>query len=67
MTNISEEGVTFCFPDNCEAGKYDDWAFYRNQYQSVAGGSKAIDPHPKVLPLEADGVVSRTVPWTITG
>ena len=38
-------------PDHCKAGKYDDWAFYRNQFQSVAGGSKAVD----ILCL-ADGV-----------
>ena len=33
----------FSFPDHCEAGKYDEWAFYRNQFQPVAGGSKAVD------------------------
>ena len=33
----------FSFPDHCEAGKYDEWAFYRSQFQSVAGGSKAVD------------------------
>ena len=43
MTEIKEGNLTFSFPDRCEAGKYDDWSFYRNQFQSVAGGSKAVD------------------------
>ena len=43
MTEIEEGDLRFSFPDDCEAGKYDDWAFYRNQFQSVAGGSKAVD------------------------
>ena len=43
MTEIEEGDLGFSFPDHCEAGKYDDWAFYRNQFQSVAGGSKAVD------------------------
>ena len=51
MTEIREGALTFSFPDQCEAGKYDDWSFYRNQFQSVAGGSKAVD----ILCL-ADGV-----------
>ena len=51
MTEIKEGALTFSFPDRCEAGKYDDWSFYRNRFQSVASGSKAVD----VLGL-ADGV-----------
>ena len=43
MTEIEEGGLRFSFPDHCEAGKYDDWAFYRNQFHSVAGDSKAVD------------------------
>ena len=43
MTEIEEGDLTFSFPDHCEAGKYDEWSFYRNQFQSVAGGSKAVD------------------------
>ena len=43
MMEIREGALTFSFPDHCEAGKYDDWAFYRNQFRSVAGGSKAVD------------------------
>ena len=43
MTEIEEGDLTFSFPDHCEAGRYDGWAFYRNQFQAVAGGSKAVD------------------------
>ena len=43
MTEIEEGDLKFSFPDHCEAGKYEEWSFYRNQFQSVAGGSKAVD------------------------
>ena len=43
MIEVEEGDLKFSFPDHCEASKYDDWAFYRNQFQSVAGGSKAVD------------------------
>ncbi len=43
MMEIAEGGLTFSFPDQCEAGKYDDWSFYRSQFQSMAGGSMAVD------------------------
>ena len=43
MMEIEEGDLTFSFPDHCRAGKYDDWSFYRNQFQSVAGGSMAVD------------------------
>lgn len=43
MTEITEGYLTFAFPSSCQASKYDDWSFYRNQFQSVAGGSKAVD------------------------
>ena len=51
MMEIEEGDLTFSFPDRCEAGEYDDWSFYHNQFQSMAGGSKAVD----ILCL-ADGV-----------
>jgi hypothetical protein len=40
---IEEGGLIFSFPNPCEATKYDDWEFYRKQFQSVAGGAKAVD------------------------
>ena len=43
MTEIKEGDLAFTFPDHCVADKYDEWSFYRNQFQSVAGGSKAVD------------------------
>ena len=43
MTEIKEGELKFSFPDHCEAVKYDEWSFYRNQFQSLAGGSKAVD------------------------
>ena len=43
MTNITEGDLTFSFKDGCQANKYDDWSFYRKQFQAVAGESKAVD------------------------
>ena len=43
MTVIEEGGLKFSFPAHCQATKYDAWKFYRKQFQSTAGGSKAID------------------------
>ena len=43
MTELEEGDRTFLFPDYCEASKYDEWVFYRQQFQSMAGGSKAVD------------------------
>ena len=43
MMEIEEGDLTFSFPGPCEAGKYEDWSFYRNRFQSMAGGSKAVD------------------------
>lgn len=43
MTTLVEGSLTFEFPDEYKASRYDGWAFYRNQFQRVAGGSKAVD------------------------
>lgn len=43
MIEIEEGDLRFSFSDHCEVGKYEQWSFYRNQFQSVAGGSKAVD------------------------
>ena len=50
MNKITEGDLTFSFPPGCQASKYDDWSFYRNQFQSVAGGSKGVD----ILCVESD-------------
>lgn len=42
MTVLTEGRLSFEFPADCIASKYDDWAFYRNRFQRVAG-SKAVD------------------------
>lgn len=39
----TENGLTFTFPPNSIASKYDDWSHYRNQFQSTCRGSKAVD------------------------
>lgn len=43
MQEIDEGRLRFSFPDNTLVSKYDDWSFYRNQFNSAFGGSKAID------------------------
>ena len=43
MTEIMEGNLRFRFQADCNASKYDDWSFYRNQFQNFANGSKAID------------------------
>ncbi len=39
----TEGALTFTFPSDAMASKYDDWAHYRNQFQPTCGGSKAVD------------------------
>ena len=43
MSTIVEGSLTFDFPANCRASKYDDWSFYRNQFQPIATSSMAVD------------------------
>ena len=43
MKEIDEGELKFRFSDHCGVAKYDEWSFYRNQFQSIAGGSKAVD------------------------
>lgn len=42
MTVLTESRLSFEFPADCIASKYDAWAFYRNRFQRVAG-AKAVD------------------------
>lgn len=39
----TEGALTFTFPPNALASKYDDWAHYLSQFQKTCGGSKAVD------------------------
>lgn len=41
--SIEEGRLTFTFPVGSLASKYDAWSHYRNQFQSVCGGAKAVD------------------------
>ena len=43
MTIIAEGSLNFIFEPDCQVTKYDDWSFFRNQFQSVCGGEKAVD------------------------
>lgn len=43
MPNLLIDGLTFTFPVDSLASKYDEWSFYRKQFSSVCGGSKAVD------------------------
>jgi hypothetical protein len=50
MPAIAEGRLTFAFPDGWNASKFDEWSFYRNQFQGICGGAKAID----ILAIEQD-------------
>lgn len=43
MPSITEGSLTFTFPTGWEVSKLDEWSFYRNQFQSVSSGTKAVD------------------------
>lgn len=43
MPSITEGNLTFDFSAGWEVSKLDEWSFYRNQFQSVCNGTKAID------------------------
>lgn len=40
---ITEDKLSFSFPAEIMATKYDDWSFYRNQFNAAFGGTKATD------------------------
>ncbi len=43
MEPVTEGRLTFTFPNYWITSKFDDWSFYRNQFQKVCRGTKAID------------------------
>lgn len=43
MLVLNIDGLTFTFPAQWNAGKYDEWSFYRNQFSKQAQGLKAVD------------------------
>lgn len=43
MQELVEGMLTFTFPAPLIAQQYDGWSFYRNQFNSAFGGTKAVD------------------------
>lgn len=43
MQEFVEGKLTFTFPAPLVAQQYDEWSFYRNQFNSAFGGTKAVD------------------------
>lgn len=43
MTSITVDGITFEFPEGWLVDQFDEWAFYRNHFQGLRDGLKAID------------------------
>ena len=56
MPEIIEGRLTFSFPVDWRVSKFDKWIFYRNQFQQVCRGVKAVD----ILAVEAKACL-----WTI--
>lgn len=56
MPSITEGQLTFDFPNGWQVSKFDEWSFYRNQFQQACGGTKAVD----ILAVER-----RTCLWNI--
>lgn len=50
MTVLDVDGLKFDFPASWSASKYDDWKFYRHQFQPIGSGVKAVD----LIALSAD-------------
>lgn len=42
-TTLTEQQLAFTFAEGVEASQYDDWVFYRSQFNAVCGGTKAVD------------------------
>lgn len=43
MPRLTEDKLAYDFPVTWQVTKYDDWAFYRNQFQNSCTGNKAMD------------------------
>lgn len=42
-TTLTEQQLAFTFADGLEASQYDNWVFYRSQFNAACGGTKAVD------------------------
>ena len=40
--NLDEDKLKFTFTENCQASKYDEWSFYKNQFQSIGCNKEII-------------------------
>jgi len=43
MPGLAEGELSFEFSPGWEISKLDEWSFYRNQFQNVCNGTKAVD------------------------
>jgi len=43
MASLTENKLACDFPDDWDVTKYDDWGFYRNQFQRCCTGNKGMD------------------------
>jgi hypothetical protein len=43
MINVQVDSLTFTFSPSWKVCKYDEWAFYRNQFSRMWSGIKAVD------------------------
>lgn len=41
--NLNVDGLIFHFPENWNAVKFDEWAFYRQQFSRMRNGIKGVD------------------------
>ena len=43
MPEINVDGLLFVFPEGWEVDKFDEWAFYRNQFSKQHNNIEAVD------------------------
>ena len=43
MKTVTVDTLAFTFSEDWKVSKYDDWSFYRNKFQSIGKGRKAVD------------------------
>lgn len=53
MTEIKVERLSFSFPEDWDASKYDEWSFYRSQFSRQFDGIGAVD----IIALNTEGDV----------
>lgn len=60
MQTFDVDGISFQFDDDWQVSKYDEWAFYKNQFSKIKSGIKSVDliaispsPDPVLWLIEA--------------